>query len=270
MEKMLRWTNNGWVLTFGWLLFSCQPKQSHQQSIVLAQKDSVQTKISTIDSGKAPEPVISSESEPPITAESDSLNWLAMECKYTGHIPVKTRRELYPFNKARRMTLISYENTGENEGLPLFVQNYYKQQQSKRKTVIEYKKKQVESDSVQGLYLQSDSMENKEIFFIKDSIQLSQTQIDRLTDLLYNYSYRQKPRYRNLSMCVFTPRHSLIFYNDKDMAFARIDLCFDCRMAVPNSKKINLGVFCTGKWEMLGNLFKNIGIKYGLDKNGVK
>ncbi len=270
MGKMLKWTNSEWVLVFGWLLFSCQPKQSHQQSIVLAQKDSVQTKISTIDPDKVSEPVISGESEPPITAKSNSLNWLAMECKYTGHIPVQARRELYPFNKARRITLISYENTGENEGLPLVVQNYYKNEQSKRKTVAGYKREQVQFDSIQGLYLQSDSMENKEFPFIKDNIEFSQAQIDTLTNLLYNYSYRRKPLYRNLSMCVFTPRHSLVFYNDKDMAFARIDLCFECGEAVSSSKKINLGVFCTGKWEMLGNFFNNIGIKYGLNKNGVE
>ena len=45
-----------------------------------------------------------------------------------------------------------------------------------------------------------------------------------------------------------------------------IEICFECHKTSESSDRISLGEMCDQKLDMLFNLFKNVGIEYGVSK----
>lgn len=93
-------------------------------------------------------------------------------------------------------------------------------------------------------------------------VTLNRQQMVQLTDILYNYSFKGK-KYEEETNC-YKPRNAIIFCDDQNVEFERIELCFECSQYKKSSDKMIVGDFCVGKYELLKNLFRKVGVKYGV------
>lgn len=93
---------------------------------------------------------------------------------------------------------------------------------------------------------------------------LTKTQIDSLTDILYNNLYKSQPNYGVITQC-FAPRNSIVFFDRKGVK-EYILLCFHCDNYKESSDKVRWGSECTQKMEKLRRLFISVGVKFGTDR----
>ncbi|MDJ1481979.1 hypothetical protein QNI16_15870 [Cytophagaceae bacterium YF14B1] len=212
--------------------------------------------VELVDKGSPEMPLPHIDSIPFSTNNPQSEN---SHCQYTHRYSIKERRRFYPFNKVKRIEVISFENE-ENE---------ISEETEQSLPEIEYipAKPDINNDSVieirtEPIYkIKTDSLPVK-VNRTRDSLILSDSQINKLTDILYNYSYHNGRVMQTISLC-YTPRHKIVFYNVQNKAFAFIELCFECQNE-EHSPKVQLGDFCSEKWDLLKNFFREIGITYGL------
>jgi len=94
-----------------------------------------------------------------------------------------------------------------------------------------------------------------------DDIQtLSLTQIDTLTDILYNECSRWNIRNYNEAGCYF-PRNAILFYDKEGKVFEYMEICFECiRINISNSKMRKPDV-CDYMYKDLEAFFKRIGVR---------
>jgi hypothetical protein len=171
---------------------------------------------------------------PPLTYPE---NIKLYECLYIDSLNPKERLEIYPFNKASRIEIISYPSV----------------------RVYAPDSSYIEPGGIPML--------NSKIDFtkIQERIVLPKNLVDTLTNILYNY--RSKTQIIEHLTCDCPCTNAILFFNKKDKCFAYLGLCFGGPdfFAYPDEIKVNTGDFCIGKYELLMAFFKKTGIKYGLD-----
>lgn len=105
--------------------------------------------------------------------------------------------------------------------------------------------------------------------FITDSLidirTLNESEVDVMTDIIYNNFYKRKPNYLEVAGC-FWPRHAILFIDDKGKLLESVLICFSCDRYRLSSKNIDFGDRCLQKMNKLKSFFKLKGIKFGLDK----
>ena len=89
------------------------------------------------------------------------------------------------------------------------------------------------------------------------------SQADELTDILYNYGYAGQTSLGSFADC-YLPRNAILFLNPQGKVFEFIEVCFECRKTEVSSKNISLGQMCDQKISMLKDLFRTVGIEYGV------
>jgi hypothetical protein len=94
---------------------------------------------------------------------------------------------------------------------------------------------------------------------------LSKTEINKLTDILYNNFYKKQPNYGSITQCFF-PRNAILFYDKTGHLKEYILICFKCSNHKESSDKIYFGSDCSQKMENLHQFFISSGIKFGTDK----
>jgi len=94
---------------------------------------------------------------------------------------------------------------------------------------------------------------------------LTFSQVDTLTDILYNYGFRGTVYTMSMAMC-YNPRNAILFLDKNGKAFEFIEICFECKRTRESSEKISLGQLCDQKLDMIKDIFKNSGIEYGITK----
>lgn len=94
---------------------------------------------------------------------------------------------------------------------------------------------------------------------------LTKSEINSLTDILYNNFYKKRPNYGSLTQCFF-PRNAILFFDKSGKLKESILLCFHCDRHQVSSDNINFGSDCTQKMEMLRQFFVSSGLKFGTDK----
>jgi hypothetical protein len=149
-----------------------------------------------------------------------------LNCLYKPKYSAKQRIQFYPFNKADTIKLISFRYHRHN--YPII-------------------KDSVVIDSI---------LETKV---------LTKHEIHKLTDILYNNFYKQKPNYREFTNC-FYPRNAILFYDQTGHVMENILLCFHCDSHHKSSSKVNFGSNCREKMEKLRKLFNELGLKFGSNK----
>ncbi len=92
------------------------------------------------------------------------------------------------------------------------------------------------------------------------------SQVDKLTDILYNYGFSGTIHIGSISLCYF-PRNAILFLDKNGKVFEYIEICFECNKIKENSNKISLGQMCEEKMAMLKDFFKTVGIEYGIIKS---
>lgn len=160
--------------------------------------------------------------------EQDSLMEENSHCMHFDKYSSAQRKMFYPFNRTEFVSLISFIDTISEFSSHLPV----------KKGVLDT-----------GM--------------VKEEIRLSKQDINKLTDLLFNYGYRSK-KYGVIEhrMSCYDPHNALLFFNDKRKVIAYIEICFDCLRMQFSSNKIHIGEKCTEKFNMLKNFFTSTGIKF--------
>ena len=145
------------------------------------------------------------------------------------------RLKNYPFNRYSRIEFVSFQNSlpGNNE----FV-----------KTPID------------SLPLINDTVCYSKLKEVKI---LTHHDVDKLTDILYNYGYGGRIYSMTVSQC-FIPRNAIVFTDSTGTVYEYIEICFECNRLRLSSDKIDVGELCNQKIEMLEFLFSKVGIKYGV------
>ncbi|MES2777286.1 MAG: hypothetical protein V4722_24120 [Bacteroidota bacterium] len=95
---------------------------------------------------------------------------------------------------------------------------------------------------------------------------LTKTEVDGLTDILYNNFYKTQPNYGSLTQC-FYPRNAILFLDRSGHLKEYVLICFHCDRHEESSDKIYFGNDCTQKMEKLRLFFVSAGIKFGTDRS---
>ena len=114
-----------------------------------------------------------------------------------------------------------------------------------------------------------DNLAVKDPIILRDSILestiLTVTQIDQLTDILYNHFYKKRPNY-GISSC-FYPRNAILFFDANGNLKESILICFQCDQYALSSTSINIGDDCDQKLTLLKAFFSKSGIYFGTSDN---
>ncbi len=160
------------------------------------------------------------------------------DCVYDGKLDAKERLKKFPFNKAKKIMIVS------------FPAQFHK----------------VSNDT---LFTEKIPLRNEQIDFneFKEIITLNKIQIDSLTDILYNNNFKGKYGIIENSTCMFVPENAIIFFDSDDKYFAYIEICFENWDYKLNPDTMNIGYFCNGKFQLIRRFFESKGIKYGFNSN---
>lgn len=93
---------------------------------------------------------------------------------------------------------------------------------------------------------------------IKDHIVLDQSQTRRLFSVFCN---EPCPEEDKMVAACYDPRHAIIFFDDKGLAFAHVEVCLSC-LQTRSTEGIPIQDFCLAKVNALQQLFKDCGAKY--------
>ncbi len=161
-----------------------------------------------------------------------------LDCAKKTKINLQQRLANYPYNQTSQIKLVAYQNKGE-AGIGEEIQKYLNASVGKEATAIESQFDEIKT--------------------------LNFGQIEKLTDIIYNYGYKAKTSLVIASKC-YEPRNAILFYDNTNHLIAFIELCFGCRNYRTNDNKITLGDECTQKLSMIKDFFNQNGIQYGVTK----
>ncbi|MDR2913742.1 MAG: hypothetical protein LBV74_02745 [Tannerella sp.] len=115
--------------------------------------------------------------------------------------------------------------------------------------------------SYEDIMLVKDSLLNKSM--VTEEFTLSGRQINRLTDIMYNYNYSKKTKViiQSHSICGCLHMQHAILFISGNKVIAHILVDFIETNVEPNFPDDNIGVFCKGKYELLKAFFKKVGMK---------
>lgn len=174
----------------------------------------------------------------PLSEQEQILYEESRQCGKVYALQPTERRKKNPFSKASTIQLVSFKNNSTDE------LNYYKDSLPRMNDTVCYSK-------------------------LFEVITLRSSQIDILTDLLYNYG--KKTTYTppkgvfltgSIPSC-YNPRNAILFIDQNNRVSDFIEICFKCDDWRTSSKKIDLGESCTDKLKLLKQFFLEVGINYG-------
>ena len=177
------------------------------------------------------------------TQKEQELSDRSHDCARVKSIPLTERLKLYPFNKATQIQLVSFKSSDD--------------------TVVgeDYK------DSLPRI---NDTVCYSKLFEVKTLIS---SQVDTLTDLIYNYGFKfkYKPKEKvyfigSMLQC-YNPRNAILFLDKENQVFEFIEICFECERTRTSSDNVSLGIECNQKLQLIKEFFKAVGIDYGITMN---
>jgi len=199
---------------------------------------------------------------PPPLFPATGLDYAVLEkrmtCIYRNKYSPADRLKFFPFNQNRTVMLISFEppdlraeiiytdTTKAPINTPVEEEVYH--------TLLEKKQK-----------LDLTRLKEKKI--------LSALEVDKLTDVLYNFGYTSTKSYKGLLiaesegyMC-YEPRNAIVFLDEDGLVAEYIEICFECYNRKESSEKMKTGQFCNEKYDLIRKYFYTAGIKYGTNKD---
>jgi hypothetical protein len=99
-----------------------------------------------------------------------------------------------------------------------------------------------------------------------ERVVLSKTQIDSLTDLLFNNFFKGRTYFVEGVGC-FMPRNAIVFVDASGKEFERADVCFECLNYHTSPTEFKFGDDCRYKMSLLDPFFISCGIKIGPRSN---
>ncbi|RBA29847.1 hypothetical protein DPN68_01065 [Flavobacterium tibetense] len=161
-----------------------------------------------------------------------------INCAKKTSIRLEKRLANFPYNLTSQIIIVSYRNK-EKGVVGEDLQEYLNLLVEKKDSIIENK-----FDEIKVLNFQ---------------------QIEKLTDIIFNYGYESESNFRIAINC-YMPRNAILFYNNENKIIGFIEICFECSNYRTNDNKINLGEECIQKFDLLKEFFKVCGIQYGTNE----
>lgn len=155
------------------------------------------------------------------------------DCLHRNRYNLMERLNFYPFNKASKIQLVSYDKKDDTNKVRMEVGNELP----------------IANDTI--CYSQLDEIKT-----------LSNSEIDSLTDILYNVGFKGPVHTFSLTMC-FIPRNAILFIDSSGKMFDYVEICFQCQRNEASSDKIELGEFCNEKYDLLKKFFTSSGLEIG-------
>ena len=196
------------------------------------------------------------------------------KCELTNQYSTEQRRNMYPFNKAETVLFIAFRNyPGSSRKVTKIIAD----------TIYTPDEKRVISDRQVDVYIHPCDEPNviKQWLPIKgarrmevdrycaiESMQLNQPQVDTLSNILINYKVTIKGEVSSGIKGCYTPRNTIIFLDKAENPIGYIEICFECENIYVSDEALSEMVntrLCNGKTESLYQLFKSVGIHYGID-----
>jgi hypothetical protein len=195
-----------------------------------------------------------------------------IKCTLGTKYSVKQRRNMFPFNKAKKVLFIAFRNRGyfsmssfnfelmdttiDVEGkliiLPKFEENGCEQKEIIKKW--DYS----DIDTSQKFYIFPR-------YCTIESVELNSNQVDTLSNFLFNYRLNKIPLTTWHSAC-YSPRNAILFLNEKNQIVSLIEICFECWEMKFSFDKNTLRICDCGKrLSAFKSLFASAGIKYGIE-----
>lgn len=200
----------------------------------------------------------------------------SIKCELGSKYSLMQRRKMFPFDKAQKVLFIAFRNK------ELFKNSY------KFDTQVMDTSRTLDGQLViLPRLVKDDGYEKKEIiktwgFFDRDtvhafgilpgynaieSIELSSSQVDTLSNLLLNYRLNKSPLTSYRAGC-YTPRNAILFLNEKNQIIAFIEICFECyqmKFSYSTDSEQLLESHCGSRIFAINAFFSRTGIKYGVD-----
>ena len=190
--------------------------------------------------------------------EEDTYN-----CGWNKNLSVKERNTIFPFNKAKKVVLLAYPNhlfmidNVNQDSLDIAGASKYYDSHVLNKWVIEHN-------------------DRKSIYFSTEEVKLTGKGINKLSNLLFNYTTDKKlsgPITINVAGC-YEPRNAMLFFDKNDEVIACIEICFECNavnVLKGESKFLDEAILefrldsdsCYDKHTLLREFFIEQGIKFG-------
>jgi len=178
-----------------------------------------------------------------------------------GKKTVKERRATFPFSEAKKVLLISFPDPN------MSVQNIETGEDLKVDSLnlIRWKYKFIKSFELP---------ESKRKYFATEIVDLSQNQIDNLSQILLNYKFK-KNKLSNLTLTPTSsyPKNAILFLNSNNKVFSYIQFCSEgyqfSQMPNETIPYFNVFSYYRESWKMIDlirDFFKSNGIKEGFEE----
>ena len=184
----------------------------------------------------------------PFSNKYESYN----DCMYVKRYSLKQRLRHYPFSKAAKIIAVSYP-CGLNADIIL---DSEKTPKPSSPPILRFTDSIFNSD----LHIRNGILNYSSL---KETKQLTAIQIDKLTRIIYNTTYKKLNHIVDMGFSCYIPRNALLFYDKNGKIFDYLEICFECQRNESLSEKITIGTYCNQKYELLRQFFINTGIKYG-------
>lgn len=163
-----------------------------------------------------------------LTTKEEKIDADNHNCLYQNKFTSRQRLEIFPFSKSSKIQIVSFDKPDSiivGGEIPI------------KNNVVDYSK-------------------------LIDVKTLSSTQIDTLTDILYNYIYKGTFFTFFKSNC-YNPKNAILFIDNLGRVYAFIELCFECNAFRTSDETVQVGDFCDQKYDMLKSFFARLGVAFG-------
>ena len=197
------------------------------------------------------------------------------KCELTNQYSTEERRNMYPFNKAATVLFIAFRNyPGFSRKVTKIIADTIYSPDGKQ--VISYKEvvtyiSPCDEPNVIKQWLPIKGTRRMEVdrYCAIESIQLNQAQIDTLSNILFNYKVTIKGNVSSEIKGCYTPRNTIIFLDKAENPIGYIEICFECGNIYCSDEgldEITNTRLCSEKLSSLHQLFKSLGIHYGINE----
>ncbi|WP_264559330.1 hypothetical protein [Flavobacterium sp. N2270] len=172
----------------------------------------------------------------PILCFSQSRKLKNAECFKVNNISEVERLTNFPFSKSDKIKIISFKDRMVG-GVGDELQNH-----------------------INSIKIKQDTFN---FSFYDEVMTLDSLQINKLTDIIYNYRYKKKPYLIRGKSC-YMPRNAIFFLDKNNIIISYIEICFECEAIRTSETKLNLGEYCSEKYDLIKSIFQEKNIKYGI------
>lgn len=174
------------------------------------------------------------------------------ECGFYGKKTVAQRNQVFPFNKAKKVLLIAYDDY-TLKAVPRDTSKILSP-----KVISKWEAKWID-----------DTMKK---YTAIEEVKLLQPDIDKLSNILVNYTLKKNPRHNYLigSSCYF-PRNAILFLDENENVVSCLEICFECAQSVFFPDPADLNQYaqveeCYPRLQLIKEIFNKNGIKYGVEE----